>query len=834
MTIPKQEDDLNWARKQISQYKEMYPKYEKYAKILQEILSKAAQKIAPLSIVQTRAKSVASFGEKIWRKRNTYPDPINQFTDLCGARVITHTEVEVTAVCDFVKKNFDIDWNASEEDISQRLNPSEFGYRSIHYIVKLKQEGLSAAEDIPPEIFGLKSEIQVRTLLEQAWADFAHDRTYKSSFQIPRKWQRELAVISASLEQADRDFSRIHSGLQEYASNYDAYMSEEEINSEIKKLEIIQEFDPNNIEVAYHIGRLAKALGNWNKVVATLSKFSNSGFEPLLRDLGVALCKGNPPHNDTYKQGQEYLRISTELVPSDADALCSLAGSYKGIDDETAQKLYYQAFELDPTNPYAVGNYLNYEIARTQDLSALRFAHSTIEAAMKKCIEQIEVKMNLPWAYFDIGKFNLLLGNPYESLSAYALPIQCKDTAKWTITTTLEGLIKNLSHTKQKPVGYEWVLRLLLMGQFTKSSTEKEKEEHIKPIKALSTSRMVLSEPVIIFAGGCNGDYEAQVSKYRSIVLQACDGFRGTIISGGTTLGISGFAGEVAEKYSDVRAYGYVPAKLSEGTSIDKRYSKIRRTDGDDFSPLEPLQYWIDIISCGICPSQVRLLGIGGGKIAAAEYQIALALGAHVALIEGSGREAAKILSDPAWRDSEKLVSLPPDKETIRAYLNGGRFNPSKIISCETLESIAEVIHSEYKRDRAKSLAEIDPAMAYWNKLPNDLKESNLEQASKIFEKLSRLNCTVIKVINRPIALMTFTDDEIELMAEMEHGRWTSERLLSGWTLSEKRDVAQKKTPHLGPWADLSDEVKNWDRLTVRKIPELLAKFGLEIRRKEG
>jgi hypothetical protein len=90
--------------------------------------------------------------------------------------------------------------------------------------------------------------------------------------------------------------------------------------------------------------------------------------------------------------------------------------------------------------------------------------------------------------------------------------------------------------------------------------------------------------------------------------------------------------------------------------------------------------------------------------------------------------------------------------------------------------------------------------------------------------------CIAHKVTSRDAVLMTFTEDESEVMAEMEHGRWNVERFPDGWTWGEKRDVTQKTSPYLVPWSELPNEVKEWDRETVRKIPEFLTKVGVEIR----
>ena len=144
--------DSEWVSIHVPRYKAVQRDYAIYAVFLQQVLDLARKKLAPLGIVATRPKAVPSFAEKILRKRKIYidpkdplpPDPLRRLTDLCGGRVITHTAEQVQAVCGFIEQVFDIDW-ANSEDASQRLKPSEFGYRSVHYIVQVNPEKLQAA-----------------------------------------------------------------------------------------------------------------------------------------------------------------------------------------------------------------------------------------------------------------------------------------------------------------------------------------------------------------------------------------------------------------------------------------------------------------------------------------------------------------------------------------------------------------------------------------------------------------------------------------------------------------------------------------------------------------
>jgi ppGpp synthetase/RelA/SpoT-type nucleotidyltranferase len=243
--------DCIWTRTQIGEFIAVRPRYVRLAETLQLILERIAQRGNPGAIVQTRAKSIPSFAEKIQRKKDKYRDPLLRMTDLCGVRVITQTLSDETMVCRKIEGLFAVDWQNSL-DVSQRLKPSEFGYRSIHYIVQLNPGTFPNAEfpiDVPDEVYPdpktpMKAEIQVRTLLEHAWSDFTHDRMYKGGFEIPPKWRRDLAILAGMLEEVDQSFDRVQSGLQTYMASYGSYLSKEKLMEEIELLQIVHESAP--------------------------------------------------------------------------------------------------------------------------------------------------------------------------------------------------------------------------------------------------------------------------------------------------------------------------------------------------------------------------------------------------------------------------------------------------------------------------------------------------------------------------------------------------------------------------------------------------------------
>ena len=68
----------------------------------------------------------------------------------------------------------------------------------------------------------------------------------------------------------------------------------------------------------------------------------------------------------------------------------------------------------------------------------------------------------------------------------------------------------------------------------------------------------------------------------------------------------------------------------------------------------------------------MKLIGINGGEIAAFEYRLALMLGANIAVIESSGREAARLFKDPYWGNSERLLRLSATKKDLGSFICPG------------------------------------------------------------------------------------------------------------------------------------------------------------------
>jgi ppGpp synthetase/RelA/SpoT-type nucleotidyltranferase len=168
--------------------------------------------------VSARAKTMPSFTRKAGLRqpldptRPMYPDPLHDITDLAGVRVIVFLPTDTDQVDACVTTRFEI---VEPEDKFDQLSMVEnlpLGYTSHHYLVRLKDDDASLHENQRFE--GLIGEIQVRTILQHAWAEIAHDIEYKAIDPSAASVRRRFIAIAGMMEIADREFHQIQTEIR--------------------------------------------------------------------------------------------------------------------------------------------------------------------------------------------------------------------------------------------------------------------------------------------------------------------------------------------------------------------------------------------------------------------------------------------------------------------------------------------------------------------------------------------------------------------------------------------------------------------------------------------
>jgi hypothetical protein len=280
-----------------------------------------------------------------------------------------------------------------------------------------------------------------------------------------------------------------------------------------------------------------------------------------------------------------------------------------------------------------------------------------------------EVGTELLREHFSRGLSHLLLDEPYQGLEAYLQGVRvCLASDSCLLEGVLEEEIESLSRGRVTSVslpGFDWVWRLLWVAQRAEAPRGALPAE----LEQLASKGHRFAGPVVVVAGSCAAEEEG-MGRYVDLLSRALEGFTGEVVSGGTTSGISGVVGELAGRGHEFTALGYLPGLLPVDVKADDRYHHHLTTKGEDFSPLEPMQMWVDLVVSGIETRDVKVIGIGGGPIAAVEYRTALALGAEVAVIEGSGREVDKLLEDNNWLAEGNPLALPPDPMTLWRFVD--------------------------------------------------------------------------------------------------------------------------------------------------------------------
>ncbi len=154
-------------------------------------------------------------------------------------------------------------------------------------------------------------------------------------------------------------------------------------------------------------------------------------------------------------------------------------------------------------------------------------------------------------------------------------------------------------------------------------------------------------------------------------------------------------------------------------------------------------------------------------------------------------------------------------------------------------EVLARAIHENYVSNRRREGQSVatNPSMAEWEHLPESLKESNRAQAADTMRKLEAIGCDIAPMTDWDAEPPSFTADEIELLARMEHDRWWKERADAGWRLAPARSEERKESPYLVPFDELSVDIQDIDRQAVRAIPALLAEVEyavVRVQREDG
>lgn len=183
---------------------ERRPELEAWGRyVIDRVRARVDSGAVSLQIVSSRAKEVDTAIGKIARKN--YTDPFKQMTDLVGVRFVVLISPQIDPIASIIES--EECWTASlDRDVDGEIAaaPEQFSYQSKHYVVRAKEDINHEGQTIKA---GLPCEIQIRTIMQHAYAEITHDSIYKpSAGKIPPKARRFVASSMALIETADHLF----------------------------------------------------------------------------------------------------------------------------------------------------------------------------------------------------------------------------------------------------------------------------------------------------------------------------------------------------------------------------------------------------------------------------------------------------------------------------------------------------------------------------------------------------------------------------------------------------------------------------------------------------
>jgi len=244
----------------IAQYQRQFPSYQLITTQFQSILSMLLQnQCLHIHSVTGRTKNEQSLAGKLCKKNDKYKQ-LTDITDLCGIRIITYYEGEVDQIARLIREHFSID-EVNSIDKRKALAPNQFGYASLHLIVNVpvSENGIQ-----PQGTACCKIEIQIRSLLQHAWAEVEHDLQYKNQAGTDEEAKRRFSRLAALLELADSEMQGLRLHLEKPAAGALRYIPPQPVSD-------------------YHLPKP----GFWQKI---LQEFPNYGWAACA---SLAFCLGS-------------------------------------------------------------------------------------------------------------------------------------------------------------------------------------------------------------------------------------------------------------------------------------------------------------------------------------------------------------------------------------------------------------------------------------------------------------------------------------------------------------------------------------------------------------
>lgn len=219
----------NWEQKILEEFNSLKPHLNTWGKtvdttllnhVLQDMVNENLIKIYPCF----RIKDDKSYLFKALYRKKNYLKPIENIEDKIGTRIVVLKSDDIKTVQHGILEAKV--WESKlTKNIDQEIEdkPNIFDYQSSHIVVKPLHDDSNFPTDV---ISLLTCEIQIRTLLQHAFAEVSHDSTYKGPYKNDKGILRRLAKAMALMEATDDYFCNIFNMMSDEKRRFARYLNE--------------------------------------------------------------------------------------------------------------------------------------------------------------------------------------------------------------------------------------------------------------------------------------------------------------------------------------------------------------------------------------------------------------------------------------------------------------------------------------------------------------------------------------------------------------------------------------------------------------------------------
>jgi hypothetical protein len=174
-----------------------------------------------------------------------------------------------------------------------------------------------------------------------------------------------------------------------------------------------------------------------------------------------------------------------------------------------------------------------------------------------------------------------------------------------------------------------------------------------------------------------------------------------------------------------------------------------------------------------------------------------------------------------------------PESEELKPFaLPSSAYSKEVIMEGGILDDLAKNIYETFHKDENNTTTSVENSNKSkdWEDLSQEDKDSNRKAADHIGVKMRGIGCK-IKDREKEDKPASFSNEEIELLAKLEHKRWCAEKFLAGWIYDEVDNHNERKNSNLLEWKKLPDEIKEKNRKAINDIPKVVAKMRQPVSR---